>query len=178
MIGCGFEEVMTNVLVSKRSIFSNMNLKGKAIEISNPISDSYTVLRNSIIPSLLEVESASREAVYPHRIFEIGEIVIPDAKSKVKSKTQIRLASLVAHPSSNFSELNSVLNNLAYYLGFSYRLQKTSHPSFIKGRVGDIVIGEKPVGIIGEVHPQVLENWKIKCPVTVFELSYFGTKDF
>jgi phenylalanyl-tRNA synthetase beta chain len=45
------------------------------------------------------------------------------------------------------------------------------HSSFLPGRVGSIHIGDEEVGIIGEVHPQVIENWKIQNPVAAMELE-------
>lgn len=173
MIGCGFEEVMSNILTSRATIFSNMRVvPTDLIEVDNPVSESYGVLRNSIIPSLLVVEAQSSKATYPHRIFEVGEVVISEPKTAFKSRTEYRLSSLIAHPTANFSELHSFLNNIAYYLQFTYKLNKTEHPSFIQGRIATISTnyqGNTSTGIIGEIHPEVLENFKIKCPVVVFE---------
>ncbi|MCK4353372.1 phenylalanine--tRNA ligase subunit beta [candidate division WOR-3 bacterium] len=178
MVGCGFEEIVSNVLTSSTNLFSKMGLqKGNVVEVENALSESFSVLRNSIIPSLMQVEAVSSKAVYPHKIFEIGEIVIPDPAAELKTKTLINLSALISHPNSNFSELHSFLDSLSYYLGFQYKLKKISHPSFIKGRVGNIMVGAycntplQNIGVLGEIHPQILENWGIKNPVTVFELS-------
>jgi phenylalanyl-tRNA synthetase beta chain len=197
MVGCGFEETISNVLMSKDILVTNMRMslpgndsEGKddsrgaletdgVIEVENPVSDSYAVLRNSIIPSLLSLETQSSKAAYPHRVFEVSEVVIPAPETELKSRTESRLAALISHPGANFSELHSSLDSLAYYLGFSYELEKTEHPSFINGRVGSIILEsvrgvsvdkKEPIGIMGEIHPEVLENFKIKCPVAVFEL--------
>jgi phenylalanyl-tRNA synthetase beta chain len=45
------------------------------------------------------------------------------------------------------------------------------HSSFIEGRVGRISVGEEECGVIGELHPQVLENWQIAMPCAAFELE-------
>ncbi|MBI4721785.1 MAG: hypothetical protein HY769_02095, partial [Candidatus Stahlbacteria bacterium] len=142
MIGCGFEETMSNILTSENSLLTNLRLLNdinapnelndiKPVVIENPISDSYAVLRNSIIPSLLSIEAQSSKATYPHRIFEVGEIVIQDSKAENKSRTKNRLAAIIAHPTSNFSELHSFLDTLMYYLGVRYEFKKIVHPSFI-----------------------------------------------
>ena len=168
MLGCGFVEIMSNVLTSKESFISNMRLPYEdTIELENPISESYAILRDSIIPSLLQVEAQSSKATYPHRIFELGEVVIKGDSPK----TLIKLAAIIAHSTANFSELHSFLDTLAYYLSFSCQLKKIDHPSFIKGRVGSIVVDNKEVGILGEIHPEVLGNFKIKYPVSAFEFS-------
>jgi phenylalanyl-tRNA synthetase beta chain len=56
-------------------------------------------------------------------------------------------------------------------LGLEISVEAASHPSFLAGRVGSIHIGEEEVGIAGEIHPQVLENWKLEDPVAAMELD-------
>ena len=46
-----------------------------------------------------------------------------------------------------------------------------SHPSFLEGRAGRILSNGRPVGLIGELHPEVLERWQIGMPSVVFELE-------
>ena len=79
MIGLGFQEMMYNYLGSKREYIDNMNVDGSTyIQIANPMSENYEFVRPSIIPSLLESESVSAHAVYPHSIFEVGKVVFLD----------------------------------------------------------------------------------------------------
>ncbi|MBI3995226.1 MAG: phenylalanine--tRNA ligase subunit beta, partial [Nitrospirae bacterium] len=58
-----------------------------------------------------------------------------------------------------------------YYSGKTYQLEPVAHPSFIEGRVGKVVIGGRDAGLIGELHPRVLENWQIAMPCAVFDLA-------
>lgn len=173
MIGMGFQEVISNILTNREESVDRMALAGvnvDLVEVENVMSQTYSALRNSIIPSLLRVESASSKSFYPHRIFEAGETAVTDARAPEGTRTLLKLASLIAHPSANFSELHSCLDLLMYYLGGTYQLEPVSHPSFIEGRVGRIVVGGRDLGLLGELHPQVLENWQIAMPCTVFEL--------
>jgi phenylalanyl-tRNA synthetase beta chain len=48
---------------------------------------------------------------------------------------------------------------------------EADHASFLQGRVATILIENGPVGIVGEMHPQVLENWGIQNPAVAFELE-------
>jgi phenylalanyl-tRNA synthetase beta chain len=56
-------------------------------------------------------------------------------------------------------------------LGFEFTLKAMEHPSFLEGRTGSILIGEQEVGVIGEVHPQVIENWKLENPIAAMEIN-------
>ena len=46
-----------------------------------------------------------------------------------------------------------------------------SSPYFIEGRFAEIKIDKKSIGLIGEVHPKILKNWKIRMPVALFEIN-------
>jgi phenylalanyl-tRNA synthetase beta chain len=172
MVGFGFQEIISNILCSRIELADRMRLPGiELVEIENVMSQQYNALRNSILPSLLRVEAASSKAFYPHRIFELGEVAKRTSGSKQESTGRRSLGVLLCHPSANFSELHSFLDLLMYYLGKDYRLEPVPHPSFLEGRVGRILVREEECGVIGELHPQVLENWQIAMPCTAFELE-------
>lgn len=172
MVGCGFQEIISNILTSKEDILDRMCLGDeKVIEVDNIMSRSYSVLRHWIIPSLLRVEASSGETFYPHRIFEVGEVALYDESQKLWSRTAIKCAALISHGEANFSEIHSIVENLMYYLQIECKLIPVKHPSFIDGRSGYICVGDEEVGLIGEVHPEVLTNWEIHMPCSVFEMD-------
>jgi phenylalanyl-tRNA synthetase beta chain len=172
MTGLGFQEVMSNILSSRSDLAEKMGMEPPMVELENPLSLQYAALRPSLLPSLLRVEAASGHAFYPHRIFEVGEVamVIEDAGVR-RSRTDLRLAALLAAPSAAFSELHSSLEFLMLEAGVSYRLEPVPHPSFLEGRVGVVRIGGQSAGWIGELHPAVLERWKIVMPCVGWELD-------
>ena len=69
MVGSGFQEMMSNILCSHEELDYAMPEGERLVEVDNVMSLAYSVLRNRIIPSLLNVEAASSKAFYPHRIF-------------------------------------------------------------------------------------------------------------
>ena len=62
-------------------------------------------------------------------------------------------------------------------IGFPYRLNEATHPSFIDGRAGNILVREHNVGVVGEVHPRVLAMWGLETPVTGFEVDLSSLMD-
>lgn len=175
MVGFGFQEMMSNLLSSRVELVDRMRLSGtpwgKVVEVENAMAQTYGTLRQSIIPSLLRVESVSTRSFYPHRLFEIGEVAIPDATHDLGSRTCLFLGTAIAHAAANFSEIHSALDLLLYYLGTSYTLKPVSHPSFLDGRTGQVFVNDHPIGMIGEVHPEVLEQWQVSMPTAAFELA-------
>jgi phenylalanyl-tRNA synthetase beta chain len=176
LIGMGYQEIISNILTNREDSVERMNLASDEASaglvcVENVMSQTYSALRDSIIPSLLRVEGVSSKSFYPHRIFEAGETAVIDEKAAEGTRTLLKLAALNSHASSSFSELHAHLDLLMYYLNKVYRLQSAPHPSFIEGRMGKILIDGEELGLIGELHPVVLGNWQVGMPCTVFELN-------
>jgi len=56
-------------------------------------------------------------------------------------------------------------------LAIDYEIQDAKNPDLIDGRTASIIMNKKEIGFIGEVHPEVLENWNLKQPVAIIEIS-------
>jgi phenylalanyl-tRNA synthetase beta chain len=175
MIGLGFQEIISNILGSPDNYRSAMRLDGtewgNVVDVDNAMTLTFSCLRQWMLPSLLRVETASGRAFYPHRIFEAGDVAIPDSSHELGSRTETVLGAVIAHTTAHFSEIHSCLEILLYNLGKEYSLEPVQHPSFLEGRAGRIVVGGIPLGLIGEVHPEVLEHWQIAVPVVSFDVN-------
>ena len=173
MVGMGFQEMIYNYLGSRREYVDNMHIKGdKVIMISNPMSENFEAVRPSIIPSLLESESVSGHATYPHRIFEVGKVAYLEPSDNSGTVTRNSLGFMSADGSVTFNDANSFVNTLMYFLRVDYTLAAPENdPRFIAGRCANIVVGEKKIGIFGEVHPAVLESWGCGMPAIVAEID-------
>ena len=172
MIGFGYQEMIFNYLGSKKEYIDRMNIDGAhTIEIANPMSENYQFVRPSIIPSLLSAETVSGNAVYPHRIFETGKIAYLAPEENTGTRTRQSLGFLTASQDANFNEAASHVAGLLYYLQISYEVAETHDPRFIEGRQAGILYKGAQIGIFGELHPQVLENWSITVPVFAGELD-------
>ena len=173
MVGMGFQEMIYNYLGSRREYVDNMHIKGdKVIMISNPMSENFEAVRPSIIPSLLESESVSGHAVYPHRIFEVGKVAYLEPSDNSGTVTRNSLGFMSADGAVTFNDANSFINTLMYFLRVEYTLATPEEdPRFIPGRCADVMVGGKKIGIFGEVHPAVLESWGCSMPAVVAEID-------
>jgi phenylalanyl-tRNA synthetase beta chain len=189
MIGFGFEETICNILTSAENLRQRMNLSlekgsnvqpfhgGPTVYIGNVMNLNYAHLRDWLIPSLLEIEAQSAGALYPHRVFEVGEVAIYDRAENLGSRSESRLAGIIADETASFDSAQSVIYALLGSLGIEFQVQAWQHPSFIEGRVALVTTktGEKheavKLGFLGELSPQVLTNWGARVPIAAFELS-------
>ena len=172
MVGFGYQEMIFNYLGSKKDYIDRMNIDGESvIEIANPMSENYQFVRPSIIPSLLSAETVSGNAVYPHRIFETGKIAYLAPEENTGTRTRQSLGFLTVNQDANFNEAASLVAGLLYYLQMDYTVCETHDPRFIEGRQAGVLANGKQIGIFGELHPQVLENWSVTVPAFAGELD-------
>ncbi|MGB9785908.1 MAG: phenylalanine--tRNA ligase subunit beta [Infirmifilum sp.] len=172
MIGMGFVEVNNYIMTSKALMFDRMNLPaGDIIEVENPKHETFHALRVWISPQLLATLSASKHAGYPQRIFEVGDVVIPDPMRENKARDERHLAFAIAGRGVTLTDGMAVLKTLASQFGVEVTYQPLEHPSLIQGRSAKIYSKLGELGIIGEVHPAVLQNFELKVPVVICELD-------
>ena len=172
MLGLGYQEMMYNYLGSYRDFIEKMNITGDCfIRIENPMSENYEYLRASITPSLMHSESVSSNAVYPHKIFEVGKVAFLDETDNSGTATRNYLGFLYADSDVGFNQLSSHVSSLMYYLSREYTLEVSNDPRFIPGRCAAVKIQGVQAGVFGEVHPQVMENWGIQMPCAMCEID-------
>ena len=172
MVGLGYQEMIFNYVGSKKDYIDNMLINGsKVIEIANPMSENYQFIRPEILSSLCRAESGSANAMYPHKIFEIGKVAYLKEDENTGTITRQHLGFLTAAADANFNTLASEVSSLVYFLDHEYTVIESNDPRFITGRQAALMVNGKQAGVFGEVHPQVLENWGITTPCVAGELD-------
>lgn len=168
-LGFGYQEIFGHVLSNKNLLYDRMNIKDTGtIEIEQYMSETYSVVRTWIIPALLEVLSKNTNVAYPQKIFEQGTIAVRKGENISEYE---RIAFLSCHQDANFTEMKQISDAFFRALGINYEIHETEHDSFIPGRVGRIMLNNKGVGYIGEIHPVVLENFGSGLPVSALEIN-------
>ncbi|MFA7565385.1 MAG: phenylalanine--tRNA ligase subunit beta [Alkalispirochaeta sp.] len=185
MVGLGFQEMIFNYLGSGKDYIELMYDEldreaafARAVRIANPMSENYEYVRPSVLPSLLASESVSGNAVYPHHIFESGKVAVRDDDEVTGTATRTTLGFLSADREAGFNMINSHVSAILFYMGRDYELRDVRDSRFIPGRAAQIVApgtgkkGKAPsvLGVFGELHPRVLENWGVQVPCTAGEL--------
>ena len=170
LIGLGLIEIMNFALIDEMNLYNKVNRKQTTnIKVKNSKSNSHQVLRDMLLPSLLINVHNNKHQSYPQKIFEIGKIF---TKKDVKNPTEeYHLAFAITHAKSSYAEVKSYLTSLlSNTFNISCKTQPEDFPLFIKGRSAKI-IAENNIGVIGEVNPEILENFQIKMPVSAVEIS-------
>lgn len=172
MMGIGFQEVINLTLSNLKDEFDKMNApKQQVAETLNAVTPECNICRRDVLPSLMDVLAHNQHHEYPQKIFEVGDTVIIDSKAETGAKNVKKLACAVADTRVSYAWISSVLDSFMGNLGLAYELKPTRHPSFIEGRAADVFVKGAKVGLIGEIHPKVLNNWKLEMPVAAFEVN-------
>ena len=172
MVGLGYQEILTYTLTNPESLFDKMNQpKTPLVELANPKVVTMTCLRNWLLPSLIEFLSNNQSTEFPQKIYELGKITQPDETKETKTRDEEWLCAATAHANANFTEIKSALDAFFSNFDVEWQIKETTHPSFIEGRVGKVIVDNVDVGILGEVNPSVLEAWKLENPVSAFEIN-------
>lgn len=172
ILAFGYEEVISNILCGKDEFTDLVREPGRpVVEIENPMNIKYAALRDRILPSLLRVERDSSQAAYPHRIFETGEVSLFDSSTITGCATHVHLAIMIVDREAEFSYCHSCLESLLFNLGLSSVLIQEDTPLFLPGRSARVTVSGRELGWIGEIHPEVLDNFGIIMPCAAFELD-------
>jgi phenylalanyl-tRNA synthetase beta chain len=168
MTGLGFTEALNSSLTSKQVLYEQTKRDASyLIEVAESKSQEYTILRDSILPGLLENLSRNIHESYPQRLFETGTVFSNDNPIS----ESISLACISAHKDTNFTEIKGVLQSLLKTdSGLECKTKTSDNQLFAKGKSADVLVDGKKIGVIGEVDQQVIENFKIRVPVCGFEI--------
>ncbi|WKC58066.1 phenylalanine--tRNA ligase subunit beta [Borrelia sp. P9F1] len=172
MVGMGFQEMIYNYLGSRKDLVEKAFMEEDCfLSIANPMTENYEYIRASIIPDLLKSESISSNFPYPHKIFEIGKVVLRESNRPEGTATYDNLGFLMADKALTFNEISSLVASLFYYLNIEFKLGESKARLYIVGRGADIFVDGFCVGNFGEVSPYVLSNFGIIVPCSVLEIN-------
>ncbi len=163
MAGLGFQEVATYMLTSPALLPEAEN----AVELANPVSSSYSVVRTSLLPGLLQFLSKNKHEPYPQKVFEAGDTVEYSGSLRQRRK----LAAVVTSYDASFEEAHAPLWALLASLGLKPRLKPEASSLFIEGRSAAVEAQLGRLGVIGEVSPSILERFQLTKPAAAFEID-------
>jgi phenylalanyl-tRNA synthetase beta chain len=169
LVGLGMLESINFSLTSFETEYSVFDrLPKNELRVDGPKSAEHEVLRDSLIPSLLESLSRSVHEEYPQKLFEIGRVF--------HGGTLIRenwsAAAILAHGDAGYTEIRSHLQALlAAGFGKNCKTVAASDEFFIQGRSAEVLVEGASIGRIGEIIPYALEKLNMRVPVSAFEID-------
>lgn len=174
LVGLGMLEVMTLLLGSEPTHYGPFGIPvpDDAVLIANPISQEQTLGRTWLVPGLLETVSRNTSREMPQRLFEVGYVMHADPAEETGAGQALRAGMALAGPGIGFADIRSVVEALLHETGSDLHVRPLSRPYFIEGRAAEIMRRNgTSIGEMGEIHPAVLEHFKLIQPVATAEIA-------
>ena len=174
----GFDEVQTYSFISPK-YYDKIRMPAdsalhKSVVISNPLGEDTSVMRTTALPSMLEVVARNNNMGNEKAaLFEMASTYIPHENEK-ELPDQNKDLVLAAYGKGDFFTLKGVCEKIFAIAGLSgvEYVSTSDDPAFHPGRTAKIVLGDKVLGVIGQIHPLTAENYDISRPVYVAIVSF------
>ena len=166
--------------------FAADNPLRNAVPLQNPLSPEMSVLRTTLLPGLLENAQRNRNhQIDTIALFEIGSVFIHSGEQKEPERVSGVLAGQVGdgvysnpYRQPDFYDIKGLVEGVLEVCGISdYTLQKTDAPTFHPGRNAAVLLGDSQIGIFGEAHPEVLENYDLPYKAYLFDFDMEALTD-
>ena len=172
MIGLGFTEIMSLNLTSEEQHFTKFGLEVTTdyIQVDNPKTIYQRVLRGHLMTGIMETLEKNRKKAVPQKVFEVGPVTFANPQKETGIDEYRHLGFAVIGLTTGYAEGRAILDSVLRELGLKGEYRAVVHPSFIEGRCAEVKIGNDSWARLGELHPQVLNNFSLAYPVVYGEL--------
>jgi phenylalanyl-tRNA synthetase beta chain len=171
LIGLGFIEIINTDIISRKAIDNFFLNSGgdNLITINEAQSSEMEVLRNSMYPSIMSTLARNIHEKYPQKLFEIGKTF---NIQNLEIKEEWSLGVAIAYNYTDYTQIKSVLESMMKYC-FNKKIVTPVYNSnyYINGHSSKILLDKNEIGDMGQIHPQVLENFKLRTLVSIFQIN-------
>jgi phenylalanyl-tRNA synthetase beta chain len=180
LTGLGLLEIKNFSIISRHLQFDSMGIKpdeSSIVKIENSIVSGNDLLRDSLLPSLVNTLSHNIHATYPQSVFEIGK-VFTNGNNKTE---KWHLCVAIAHNKADYTYIKSILHAfLKSAFGKNVTTENSYNGMYAAGRTAAIKIDGMKIGDIGEISDTAKHSHRLRVPVAAFEmdLSPFITAPF
>ncbi|MFW6437188.1 MAG: phenylalanine--tRNA ligase subunit beta [Halococcoides sp.] len=195
LVGLGFQDLLNFHMTDDEQVSDRMNLAAhraaerangdsrehgdadgvlgadEPVRIENPYSEDYTITRSWLLPSVMQVLENNTHRSYPQDLAEVGWVAHRDDSENTRVAESRHVAAVLARHEVSFEDGKARLQALVEAFGADLETPPTDHPTFISGRVAEVVVDGDAVGVIGEVHPEVLIEHDLELPAVAFEFD-------
>jgi len=173
MIGLGFTEAVNFTLTNESLHYQKMRrLPAKSVKLANPVSTEYTIMRQDLLHGLIKNLADNKHESFPQQLFEVSSVVLLNNKTETGCERRMHVAAVSSYPTANYTEMKSAVEAFLENMSLKHwKTREAKHPSFIEGRAATITMKNKHIGIVGEIHPEVLNNFGLENPTAAFEID-------
>jgi phenylalanyl-tRNA synthetase beta chain len=173
MTGLGFTEIMSLLLQSIERHFNKFRLEpeDEHVVVENPKTLEQKIARSHMMTGIMETFQKNRRKAFPQKIFELGNIILINPEMETGVNEYRHLAFGIIGADTGYSEARGILDSILRELGIKCEYAPLDHPSFCEGRSAKVTGNTSELwAVLGEIHPEVLNNFDLAFPVVYCEL--------
>lgn len=145
----------------------------RAITLLHPLGEEYSTMRTQLVSSMLTVLATNYSRKNPAaRLFEVGRRFVPDTLPPVDQPAELPTLCIGLYgKEEDFYTLKGLVENVLALYQAAGRYERAAEPYLHPGRQATVLVDGEPVGVFGELHPDVLETYGIGERAYVAQLS-------
>ena len=174
----GFDEIITYSFISPTCYdkirWDAHDPRRQSFKILNPLGEDTSIMRTTVLPSMLEI--LTRNYNYRNqnvRLYEVGRIYLPGGEDGLAVENKV--LSMGAYGSDmDFYALKGCVEAILKDLraeDVHFEVPSVTNPSYHPGRVADVYAGAQRIGVLGQVHPLVAQNYGVDAQFYCAELE-------
>ena len=177
MIASGLNQSISYSFVSPK-VFDKVNIPADSelrnvVKIKNPLGEDYSVMRTTMIPSMMEClgRNYSRNNDYV-RLFEVGKVYIPN-EDENQVPTEKNILTIGIYGDCDYLDIKGIVENIVDGLGVEKAkyVRESENPSYHPGKTAALLVRNKKAAVLGEVHPDVTENYGVDVDCYIAEID-------
>jgi phenylalanyl-tRNA synthetase beta chain len=170
-IGLELQEILSFNLTSIEKQNLNLGLKEKFVQIANPVSNNWEIMRKRIMPELLEFLNKNKRFDFPQKIFEIGTTLELNPKKENGVNEFKKLCIALSGKEMNFNEIKSMLQAITENLGIEFKLINSQIPFLDSEKQAEIIFSNQKKGFIGELNEKTMKAFGLEQNTTILEIE-------
>ena len=172
----GYSEAITYSFISPKdyALLRIADEAQRAIKIVNPIGEDMSLMRTTLMPSMLDSAVRNvRRGNEQGRLYELANIYLAKQQPITELPEERRtLGIAVWGGAEDFYTAKGAFEALAAELGVQFAYTAAERPYLHPGKCAAVLLGGQPVGVLGELAPDLAEELSVEVPVYLGELDY------
>lgn len=177
--GLGLNQVISYSFISPR-VYDKIKVEPDSklrdyIKLINPLGEDYSVMRTTLIPNMLDILSRNYNyGVKECFLYEIGNIFIPRELPLKELPKEEKTLSIGMYGNVDFYDLKEIVVILLERLGIKdlEYTKETKNPTFHPNRTANLLLKGEKIGVLGEIHMDVSENYDMDTRVYIAQLNF------
>ncbi|MCI4365905.1 MAG: hypothetical protein L3K10_07620 [Thermoplasmata archaeon] len=172
LTGLGFAEPHTPLLVSAETL-ERAGDSG-ALRLRNPVSAEFSVLRDRMLLSHLDVLRRNTRHGYPQRFAEVGPVIVRSDQAESGGETRYHAGLVIASETAGFADVASLVDYLLRSVDVVAVREPIERTALIPGRAARARVAGESIAELGEIQPRILVELGVPVPAAWAEVDLTG----